>query len=72
MERSEAVSFLKEFLSISMGVSPNSITIDEPVNKKGYQLCIKGERQPQTVTELARKRNLAVKQDQDVITVYKP
>jgi hypothetical protein len=76
MDRTEAVTYLKELLSLCNDLSPDSVSFENPNNTKsvGYRVHIKGkiyEPEIQKVRDIAKK-HLSVQEDKDGIVVYKP
>jgi cell division protein FtsL len=71
MQRNEVISYLKEVLSQDATICPNAITLEAPKDATGYSVHIKGASQPHTIKEIANKRNLSVKEEKDLIIVYK-
>lgn len=77
MDRNEAVTYLKELLSLCNELSPESVSFENPKNSDsvGYRVHIKGkidESDKQKVRDVAKKRCLAVKEDADGVVVYAP
>jgi len=77
MDRNEAVTYLKELLSLCNEMSPESISFENPkgCDSVGYRVHIKGkiqESDKERVRDVAKKHSLAVKEDTDGVVVYKP
>ena len=77
MDRNEAVTYLKEVLSLCHDMSPDSVSFEKPSDSDsvGYRVCIKGtihESDRQMVRDIAKKHSFAVKEDANGIVVYKP
>jgi hypothetical protein len=75
MERNEAIICLKEILRLDSSLSPEAVTFQTPKDSAGYTLHIKGAIQQsdkELVEQIAQKRNLAVEQEKDGITIFKP
>jgi hypothetical protein len=76
MDRNDAVAYLKELLSIC-DMSPSSVFFENPQDSdsEGYRVHIKGtihESDRQKVRDIAKKRNLAVQEDDGGVVVFKP
>jgi hypothetical protein len=77
MDRNEAVTYLKELLSLCGELSPESVSFENPKNSisVGYRVHIKGtiqEYDKQKVRDIAKKHSLAVQEDTDGVVIYKP
>jgi hypothetical protein len=77
MDRQEAVSYLRELFSLCNDLSPNAVSFEQPKDgdSVGYQVRIKGnmlETDKTTLKEIAKKRNLTVKDNTDEVIVYNP
>jgi hypothetical protein len=75
MDRTEAVTYLKELLSQS-DMSPASVSFENPKDSDsvGYRVHIKGaiqESDKQAVREIAKRHSLTVQEDTDGVIVYK-
>jgi hypothetical protein len=75
VDRQEAVSYLKELFSQCNNLSPNAVSFEQPKDSDsvGYRVHIKGnlqETDKETLRELAKKRNLTVKDNSDEVIVY--
>lgn len=77
MERTEAVSYLKEILSLCAGMSPNSVSFEQSKradNSASYRVHIKGtmhNSDKETVKTIAQKHSLAVQEEKDEVIIYK-
>jgi hypothetical protein len=77
LDRSEAIVFLKELLSLCNNLSPESVSFGTPIdsNSIGYRIHIKGticESDKQSVRDVAQKHSLSVQEDPDGVVIYKP
>ena len=77
MDRNEAVTYLKELLSLCDELSPSSVSFENFENNDsvGYRVHIKGtihESDRQKVRDVAKKHSLAVQEDAGGVVVYKP
>jgi hypothetical protein len=78
MERTEAMSYLKEILSTCSEMSPNSVSFEQTGNGEKssiFKLHIKGKMQDtdkEKVKNIAEKHSLAVQEEHDEVVVYKP
>ena len=76
MDRTEAVTYLKELLTLCY-MSPESVSFEKPTDSSdsiGYRVHIKGrihESEIQRVRDVAKKYGLAVREDLDGVVVYK-
>lgn len=76
MDRHEAVTYLKEVLTLCHDMSPDSVSLEKPSDSDsvGYRVRIKGtihESDRQIVRDIAKKYSLSVKEAADGIVVYK-
>jgi hypothetical protein len=76
MDRHEAVTYLKEVLTLCGNMSPESVSFEqsETSDSLGYRVRIKGiiyEPDRKMVRDVAKKYSLAVKEDAEGILVYK-
>jgi hypothetical protein len=72
MQRSEALSYLKEILNADSNISPDVITLEKPTLSNGYRVHIKELYHPETVKNIAQKHQFALKEEKGEIVVYKP
>ena len=77
MDRTEAVTYLKELLNVCKGMSPEVVSFERCKNSDSitYRVHIKGaihESDKQMVRDIAKKYSLAVKEKNDEVVVYKP
>ena len=77
MDRNEAVTCLKELLSLCDELSPSSVFFENPKDSDsvGYRVHIKGtihESDRQKVRDVAKKHNLAVQEDAGGVVIFKP
>jgi len=77
VDRTEAVTYLKEVLTLCHDMSPDSLSFEKPhdSNSVGYRVHIKGtirEADRQVVRDIAKKYNLSVKEDSDGIVIFRP
>ncbi|MGD6852489.1 MAG: hypothetical protein ACQCN6_10570 [Candidatus Bathyarchaeia archaeon] len=75
MDRQEAVAYLRELFSQCNDLSPNAVSFEQPKNgdSVGYRVRIRGnmhETDKTALKEIAKKRNLTVKDDRDEVIVY--
>ena len=79
MKREEAVTIYKEIMKIADCMGTNAFNlklskIDDP-HHKGYQICITMASDIEIIdqiTTIAKKNNLAVKEEKGEVIVYKP
>lgn len=76
-QRNEAVTYLKELLTVCNEMSPDSVSFEKPndSDSTGYTVHIKGAIQDsdkRVVKEVAKKYSLAVKENLNGVVVYKP
>jgi hypothetical protein len=77
LDRTEAVAYLKELLSLCDQLSPSSVSFENFKNTSsmGYRVTIKGtiyESDRQGLRDLAKKHDLVVQVDAEGVVVYKP
>ncbi len=77
MERNEAITYLKELLSLCEELSPTSVSFEnlKDSDSVGYRVRITGaihESDRQMVRDVAKKHNLALQEDAGGVLVYKP
>ena len=77
MDRSEAVTYLKELLNLCDQLSPSSVSFEnfENTDSTGYRVTIKGtidESDRQRLRDLAKKHSLVLQEDAEGVVVYKP
>jgi hypothetical protein len=77
LDRSEAVTYLKELLSQCNDLSPESVSFETPINSNsiGYRIHIKGticDSNKQSVREIAKKHSLSVQEELNGVVIYKP
>ena len=77
LDRSEAIIYLKELLSLCNYFSPESVSFDTPINSNsiGLRVHIRGtffESDKHWVREVAKKQSLSVQEDLDGFIIYKP
>ncbi len=77
MERNEAVTYLKELLTVCNDMSPEAVSFEKPKDNdfSGYAVHIKGailDSDKQAVREVAKKHSLAVRENLNGVVVYKP
>jgi hypothetical protein len=79
MKREEAVTCLKEITCSCANMSPNAVTLTDPkLNDPlavGYQVKIKtilDSETKQQVQQIAKKYNLALKEGEEEIIIYRP
>jgi hypothetical protein len=75
MDRTEAVTFLKELLS-QCDMSPASVSFENPKDSDsiGYRVHIRGaiqESDKEAVRDVAKRHSLNVQEDNDGVIVYK-
>jgi hypothetical protein len=75
MDRTEAVTYLKELLTLC-DMSPESVSFEKSSDNDsaGYRVHIKGkihESEKQRVRDVAKKYGLAVREELDGVMVYK-
>jgi hypothetical protein len=75
MNRSEAVTYLKELLSVCSEMSPNAVSFEEQrtnskVNVKLHIQGSIGEIEKQAVHQLAQKHSLQVKDNSEGVVIY--
>ena len=79
MNRNEAVTYLKEINNSCKSMSPDAVTLlhsspNDP-NTIGYKIHIKtmlDNENKQQVTNIAKKHNLAVKEEKGEVIIYQP
>jgi hypothetical protein len=69
MQRNDAISYLKELLGTSSGVSPDAISIEEQENHKTVRIRIKTN-ETERIKDMARERNLSIKEESDSIIIF--
>jgi hypothetical protein len=77
LKREEAVAIYKEITKLAESMGSNAVNLklskkDEPA--EGYQICITMEKDPdiyQQITNIAKKHNLAVKEEKNQVIIYK-
>jgi hypothetical protein len=78
MKREEAVTCLKEITAFCTNMSPNAVTLTDSTQSSlsvGYQVKIKTVLDVETkqqVQEIAKKYNLALKESEEEIIIYRP
>jgi hypothetical protein len=75
MERNEAITCLKDILRFNSNLSPSAVTFRKLQDQTGHSLHVKGimqQSERQMIEEIAKKHSLAVKQDSDGLTIFKP
>jgi hypothetical protein len=77
LNRSEAITFLKELMSQCNNLSPESVSLETPNDSNSivYRIHIKGiicESDKQSVRDVAQKYNLSVQEAPDGVSIYKP
>ena len=77
MERNAAITYLKELITKCNDISPDAVSFEKPnsTDSTGYILYIKGSidrSARQIVFDIAKKNNLAVKEDKNGVIIYKP
>lgn len=71
MQRNEAISYLKELLGSDIDVSPESVSIERKRNSETVEVHIKiTNSKRETIKEIAKKRELTVKEDSDKVIIY--
>ena len=71
VQRNQAISYLKELLGSDIGVSPESVSIERKRDSEAVEVHIKiTNSKRESIKEIARKRELTVKEDGDSIIIY--
>jgi hypothetical protein len=71
LDRSEAVTYLKELLSQCNDLSPESVSFETPINSNPIEYRIR-ESNKQSIREIAKKHSLSVQEDPNGVAIYKP
>jgi len=72
LKREDALSFLKEILSESPFMTPEVVSLNRLQNPDSYTVHIKERSSSQIIKDIARKRNLLVKEENNVMVIYTP
>lgn len=75
MDRSEAVSYLKELLRNCTNMSPEMVSFEQTAGHQGFTVRIKGalyETDKETVRNIAKKYCLAVREEKDQVLIFNP
>jgi len=72
LKREDALSFLKEILSESPFMTPEAVSLNRLQNPDSYTVHIKERSSYQIIEDIARKRNLLVKEENNVMVIYTP
>lgn len=76
MNRTEAVTYLKDLLIVCNQMSPDSVSVENfQTDSSGYRLHIKGslqETDKQKVKDIAKKHSLEVQENQNGVIVFTP
>jgi hypothetical protein len=71
MQRNEAISYLKALLGSDIDISPDSVSIEKQQASKTVKIRIKiSNYDRQHIEETAKKRALAIKEENDSIVIY--
>ena len=69
MQRSEAISYLKQILGTDVGISPDSISLEKQQDRNIIKIRIKSQH-TSIIKDIAKKRNLEVKEENDSLVIY--
>jgi len=72
LKRDEALSFLKDVLSESPCMSPESVVLNQAKDADSYTVTIKETFSSQIVKDIAHKHNLLTKEEKNITVVYTP
>lgn len=79
MNRSEAVTYIKEIYTLCKNMTPEAVSLieSEPNDQvaTGYKVHIKAlldTESIQQITDIAQKHGLAVREEKDTVVIYKP
>ncbi len=71
MQRNEAISYLKALLGSDIDISPDSVSIEPHQASKTVEIRIKiSNYDRKHIKETAKKRALAIKEENDSIVIY--
>jgi hypothetical protein len=71
MQKNETILYLREILLENEAIGLDDITIEQPKGSNGIQLHIRSKECKQTVKTVAKKRDLAVKEENGEMIVFK-
>ena len=71
MQRDGAIAYLKELLGTDIDVSPDSVSIEKQLNSNAVEIRIKiNDNQRQRIKDIAKKRDLLVKEEGASTLIY--